>query len=80
MQVDVVVCTTPEFPDLKGEVAKAVLSAGGESILQECKTLGPITEGELRATGRGQLPCREIFHVLIPKKWNDKTGEKVNCT
>ncbi|XP_045175448.2 uncharacterized protein LOC123536374 isoform X2 [Mercenaria mercenaria] len=78
--VNVIVCPTPEFPNLTGEIANAVTKAGGNTILQECKNHGAISEGHVQTTGAGRLKCDRIYHACIPKKWNSDNGEEFVCT
>ncbi|XP_045175124.2 uncharacterized protein LOC123536214 [Mercenaria mercenaria] len=75
--MNVIVCPTTEFPNLTGEVANAVLKAGGNTILQECKNHGTVSEGQIKTTGAGRLKCDRIYHARVPKKWNSEKGEKV---
>ncbi|XP_053383647.1 protein mono-ADP-ribosyltransferase PARP14-like isoform X2 [Mercenaria mercenaria] len=74
--VNVIVSTTSEFPNLTGSVANALMKSGGNTILQECKTLGSISEGQIGATGAGNLNSDKIYHVLIPNKWDSKKGDE----
>jgi len=55
---------------LGGGVAGAILSAGGNSIQDECYRYvgeyGSLRDGEVATTGAGKLACRRIIHAVGP--------------
>ncbi|XP_060594416.1 uncharacterized protein LOC132748798 [Ruditapes philippinarum] len=75
-KVDAIVNTTSEFPNLTGEISKAILNAGGNTIRQECQNLDTISEGEVKSTGAGLLKCKKLIHAKIPMRWDSQNGEK----
>ena len=80
-QADVIVNSAdPELNLRKGRASKALLDAAGETIQDECNTGYPfgIESGEVAVTGSGNLKCRAIYHVTLPK-WNNQGDEKVGC-
>jgi O-acetyl-ADP-ribose deacetylase (regulator of RNase III) len=77
LQVDAIVNTTPEFPNLTGEISKAILNAGGNTIRQECQNLGKISVGEVKSSRAGRLKCQQVIHARIPMRWDSHNGEKV---
>lgn len=54
----------------------AVLSAGGEGLLQECIKLGGCEEGDAKVTGGYQLPARWVIHAVAPVWHNGVDGEE----
>lgn len=78
LQHDVIVCTTPQFPNLVGAVANALVQKGGESIKSECKRKGELKFGDVICTGKGNLACKVLFHVLTLMDWNERAGSKVS--
>jgi O-acetyl-ADP-ribose deacetylase len=48
---------------LGGGVAGAIRRAGGPSIQEECKRIGPIPRGEAAVTGAGDLPVKYVIHA-----------------
>jgi len=49
-----------------GGVDGAIHSAGGPSILEECRLLGGCDPGEVKATSGGLLPARHVLHAVGP--------------
>jgi O-acetyl-ADP-ribose deacetylase (regulator of RNase III) len=49
-----------------GGVAKALIKAGGDSIVQECKSLGKPALFSTQYTNAGNLAARQIAHVIAP--------------
>ena len=49
-----------------GGVAKALIKAGGDSIIQECKALGKPALYSTQYTKAGKLTVRQIAHVIAP--------------
>jgi O-acetyl-ADP-ribose deacetylase (regulator of RNase III) len=58
---------------VKGGVAKALIKAGGDTIIQECKALGKPALYSTQYTKAGNLAVRHIAHVISPglKKISD---------
>ena len=58
---------------VKGGVAKALIKAGGDTIIQECKALGKPALYSTQYTKAGNLAVRQIAHVISPglKKISD---------
>ena len=59
-----------------GAVSIALLKAGGKSLQDDCTKKGPIKTGDVAVTGPGQIPCKHIFHTVMPT-YDGKTSEKV---
>ena len=51
---------------VKGGVAKALMKAGGDSIIQECKALSKPALFSTQYTNAGRLAVRQIAHVISP--------------
>lgn len=67
-------------PDLnlsKGRASKALLEAAGDSIQSECTDQYPsgINSKTVAITGPGNLHCKAIFHVTLPR-WQAQGDEK----
>ena len=79
MQPDVYVNTTNGNLDLsQGAVSLSLLKAGGKSLQTECNKAAPINVGDVAVTGSGNLPCRHVFHMVLPSYRKHSTeGEKV---
>lgn len=65
----------------QGNVAKALLRAGGKSLQQECDATAPINVGDVAVTGPGMLPCRHVLHTVMPsyKKHSGEAEEVQQC-
>ena len=50
----------------QGGVASALVKAGGDSIIQECKTLGQPALSTTQYTNAGNLTVNQIAHVIGP--------------
>ncbi|XP_070539476.1 protein mono-ADP-ribosyltransferase PARP14-like [Ptychodera flava] len=62
---EAIVNSTNENLDLSvGAVSKAILQAGGRSIVDECQTLGRQLPGAVVITEAGKLRCNYIIHVV----------------
>ena len=59
-----------------GAVSVALLKAGGRQLQEECTKKAPINTGDVAVTGPGSLPCRYVFHTVVPG-YNVKGAEKV---
>lgn len=67
--VDVIVNSTNQSIDLNvGTVSKKLLEVGGEVLQNECRSKYPdgITVGQIAVTSGHNLPCRNVFHGVIP--------------
>ncbi|CAC5369063.1 unnamed protein product [Mytilus coruscus] len=67
-------------PDLdlnKGRASKALVDAAGKSIQSECTNKYPsgINSKTVAITGPGNLHCKAIFHVTLPR-WQAQGDEK----
>jgi poly [ADP-ribose] polymerase 10/14/15 len=71
-QCDAIVNSTNDKLDLRhGALSKAIVSAGGDSIVAECRKLGGAPSG-IAITGAGKLPCKNIIHLVAKndiKEW-----------
>ena len=77
IQADVLVNTTNRDLNLSsGAVSIALLKAGGQQLQAECTEKAPVNTGDVAVTGPGALPCKYIFHTVIPN-YNGKGAEKV---
>ena len=62
----------------QGGVASTLLQAGGSSLQQECYKKAPINVGDVAVTGPGNLPCRYVFHTVMPSyQHQQKQAEEV---
>lgn len=59
-----------------GAVSKALLDAAGQSLQDECTKKKPVKTGSVTITGPGKLPCKHVFHTVIPSH-DEKGSEKV---
>ncbi|CAG2214767.1 PARP10_14_15 [Mytilus edulis] len=61
----------------KGRASKALLEAAGDSIQSECTDQYPtgINSKTVAITGPGNLHCKAIFHVTLPR-WQAQGDEK----
>lgn len=65
-RVDAIVNSAHSSFSSGGNVAGAILSAGGPGLVEECNNLEPCSEGEARITGGYDLPCKYVVHTLAP--------------
>ena len=80
LQADVIVNSVDSDLDLsKGRGSKVLSESGGQSIQQECLKNYPsgISENEVAVTNGGNLKCRKIYHVHLPK-WEDNNSQVIN--
>jgi len=63
MDVDGVVNAANNDLILGAGVAGAIRRAGGPSIQEECKRIGPIPLGEAAVTGAGEMKARYVIHA-----------------
>lgn len=60
-------------------MAKALLTAGGKSLQQECNDIAPIAVGDVAVTGPGKLPCQYVLHTVLPS-YKEHSAMKVRHT
>ncbi|CAB3992453.1 poly [ADP-ribose] polymerase 14-like isoform X2 [Paramuricea clavata] len=65
-RTDLIMHVTRQDFSVKGGVAKSLIKAGGNSIIQECKALGKPTLYSTQYTKAGRLAVRQIAHVIAP--------------
>ncbi|XP_077979618.1 protein mono-ADP-ribosyltransferase PARP14-like [Glandiceps talaboti] len=53
---------------LKGAVSKAILNAGGKTVLDETRSLGRQQADSVVMTAAGNLPCSNIIHMIGPHR------------
>jgi O-acetyl-ADP-ribose deacetylase (regulator of RNase III) len=58
-----------------GGVDGAIHRAGGPTILEECRLLGPCDPGDVKATSGGALPARHVLHAVGPVWHGGNAGE-----
>ena len=63
---DVIMHVTSQDFSFNGGVGKALIKAGGDGIVQECKTLGQPALFSTQYTGAGNLSANQIAHVIGP--------------
>ena len=63
---DVIMHVTSQDFSFNGGVGKALIKAGGDSIVQECKTLGQPALFSTEYTKAGKLSTKQIAHVIGP--------------
>ena len=77
VQADVLVNTTNNQLNLSsGAVSQALLKAGGPSLQDECNKKAPVKTGGMAVTSAGSIPCKYIFHIVIPS-YDGAASEKV---
>ena len=72
---DVIMHVTTENFDFGG-VGRALLIAGGDSIMQECRALGQPAPFSVQYTNSGNLNVRQIAHVITP---GESEGDLRKC-
>ncbi|XP_022795889.1 poly [ADP-ribose] polymerase 14-like isoform X2 [Stylophora pistillata] len=76
-KVDVIVnSTSPELDLSKNASAKALSSAAGPKLQEECNMIGKVGNGEVVVTSGANLTCKHVFHTTCIG-WQDGKGEKV---
>jgi O-acetyl-ADP-ribose deacetylase (regulator of RNase III) len=65
---DLIMHVTSEDFSFNGGVGKALIKAGGDSIVQECKALGQPALFTTQFTKAGNMPVNQIAHVIGPGK------------
>lgn len=76
---DVIVNSVNSDLDLEtGRGSKALADSGGDAIQKECEENYPggITENEVAVTNGGNLKCRKVYHVTLPK-WEDNNKQAI---
>ncbi|CAC5412107.1 unnamed protein product [Mytilus coruscus] len=76
---DVIVNSVNSDLDLEtGRGSKALSESGGDAIQKECQENYPggITENEVAVTNGGNLKCRKVYHVTLPK-WEDNNKQAI---
>ena len=77
LQVDVIVNTTSSNLNLSGNASsKALSTAAGPKLQEECKKIGQVKTGEIVVTNGANLACKHVFHTSCPG-WEKGEGEKV---
>ena len=77
LQADVIVNTTNKQVDLNlNSCGKALLKVAGTELLNECKDIGDLYEGNIASTGPGKLDCQRVYHVRA-SHWNNGKGALV---
>ncbi|XP_062313703.1 protein mono-ADP-ribosyltransferase PARP14 isoform X2 [Osmerus eperlanus] len=64
--VDVIVNSNNQNLNLNSGVSGAILKAAGQSVVDECKQLGPLNNGGVVLTGGGNLKCKHIAQMVGP--------------
>lgn len=69
-QAEVIVSSDDCYVTMGGGVSRAILRAGGESIIKDAQKMVPVPLGDVVATTAGTLKCQKyVFHcVTIDKK------------
>ncbi|KAF5893659.1 poly [ADP-ribose] polymerase 14-like isoform X1, partial [Clarias magur] len=69
---DAIINSSNQSFSLKAGVSKAILDAAGSAVEMECaQTASQSQQAEMIMTSGGQLPCRNIIHVLGRNKPED---------
>lgn len=58
-----------------GGVDGAIHRAGGQTIMDECRTLGGCPTGQAKITSGGNLPARFVIHAVGPVYYDGKQHE-----
>jgi O-acetyl-ADP-ribose deacetylase (regulator of RNase III) len=58
-------------------VAGAIHSAAGPALVEECRSLAPISPGEAVITGGHNLPNRHVIHCLGPVYGVDEPADRL---
>ena len=70
--------TNPNLNLSQGAVSHALLKGGGGSLQEACSAIAPIGVGEVAVTSSGNLPCKHVFHTVLPAyKTNSNEAIKV---
>lgn len=67
----------------KGSLSKAIATAAGSEVAEECRRDHPsgVSEGNVVVTSAGNLKCKKICHACIPPyNQNDKSVSKTVIT
>ena len=79
MQVDCILCTTNKEMNMKASGAcNALLTAGGTSLMDECKNKysNNLQEGMVAEISAGKLKCKSIYLTVLPSYTEE--AEKVS--
>ncbi|XP_044130438.1 protein mono-ADP-ribosyltransferase PARP9 isoform X2 [Bufo gargarizans] len=76
---DVVVNAANDHLEHIGGLARALVEAGGQQIVQESQIIisqrGVLAAGDIEVTSAGTLPSKHIVHAVGPR-WSEGTAEK----
>jgi O-acetyl-ADP-ribose deacetylase (regulator of RNase III) len=73
--VDAIVNAANEALVAAAGVCGAIRRAGGDTIFEQCATLGGCATGDAKATGAGRLPARYVIHAVGPVWRGGTVGE-----
>ena len=77
MRVDAIVNTTNEEMVGYSGVDRAVHTAAGKELDEECRALAPLGLGEAKISGAYALPCRYVIHTSGPVWRGGLFGESI---
>ncbi|XP_052712257.1 protein mono-ADP-ribosyltransferase PARP15-like [Crassostrea angulata] len=81
-EIDMIVNSVNKTLDLgKGSLSKAIATAAGSEVAEECRRDHPsgVSEGNVVVTSAGNLKCKKICHACVPSyNQNDKGVSKTD--